>query len=254
MTGELTLLLSGETLAWVLLAALASAIIGGIGGFGTGIILTAVLVPLIGVKAVVPVLSLAGVLINGGRFWFYRRQVDWRAVRYVLVGALPCLLAGTWIYAQLDARPLGLVIAALILASVPLRRWLKARRVEIGPRGLLIGGAVFGAANGFASGMGVIVVSLLLGTGLGGAAVLATDALIAIVVDIARALLFGRYQLLDAGSAALGIAIGLATLPGSWLASLLVQRLHARLHLWMMETLIIAGAAMILWNSLRVPG
>ncbi|MGE0803867.1 MAG: TSUP family transporter [Lautropia sp.] len=242
--------LPAETLAVVLLAAFGSAILGGVGGFGTGIILTAVLVPLVGVKAVVPVLSLAGVLINGGRFWFYRRHVDWHALRYVLVGALPCLLAGTWLYAKLDARPLGVIIAALILASVPLRRYLKARDIAIGPRGLLVGGAVFGTANGFASGMGVIVVSLLLGAGLGGSAVLATDALIAIVVDVVRALLFGRYQLLESGSAALGVAIGLATLPGSWLASVLVQRLHAHLHLWVMEALILSGGLMILWNSL----
>ena len=64
------MLLTGATLAWVLLASFGSAIVGGVGGFGTGIILTAVLVPLIGVKAVVPVLSLAGVIINAGRFVF----------------------------------------------------------------------------------------------------------------------------------------------------------------------------------------
>ena len=161
-------------LAWGLVAAFGSAVIGGIGGFGTGVILTAVLMPIIGVKAVVPVLSLAGVLINCGRWWFYRQHVDWAVVRRVLPFAVPCLFAGTWVYAALDARPLGLVIGALVLASVPLRRLLAARRVRVGPRGQRLGGAVFGAANGFASGMGVILVSLLLGAGLTGSAVLAT--------------------------------------------------------------------------------
>jgi len=246
------MLLTGATLAWVLLASFGSAIVGGVGGFGTGIILTAVLVPLIGVKAVVPVLALAGVIINAGRFAFYRRHVDARALRYILIGALPFLFLGTWLYATIPARPLGVIIAGLVLLSVPVRRFLTTRSISIGKRGLLGGGAVFGAANGFASGMGVIVVSLLLGAGLGGSAVLATDAVIAIVIDVTRALLFGRYNLLDLDHALLGVAIGLATLPGSWLASVLVSRLHAVLHVWIMDTLIITGGLMILWNTLRL--
>jgi hypothetical protein len=68
---------------------------------------------------------------------------------------------------------------------------------------------------------------------------------------VTRALLFGRYRLLDVEHAVLGVAIGLATLPGSWVASLLVRRLHAVLHVWIMDTLIITGGLMILWNTLR---
>ncbi len=237
-------------LAGVLAAAFASAVLGGVGGFGTGIVLTAVLVPIIGVKAVVPVLSLAGVLINAGRFWFYRRALDPRVMLRVLVTALPCVTLGAVAYSRLDARPLGVVIGLLILVSVPVRRWLLAGRIAIGPRGLVVGGAVFGLANGFASGMGVILVSLLLGAGLSGPAVLATDALVTIFVDLTRAAWFGRLSLLDADSAMLGIAIGLATLPGSWLAAQLVERMHARLHHGLMEALVVAGGAMILWQSL----
>jgi uncharacterized protein len=239
------------TLAWVLLAAFGSAVLGGMGGFGTGIILTAVLIPLIGVKAVVPVLALAGVLINSGRFWFYRRAIDRAVALRVMLTGLPSLFLGTWIYAKLDARPLGVLIGCLILASIPIRRVLKARQITVGPRGTYIGGAAFGLANGFASGMGVILVSLLLGAGLSGPAVLATDALVTIVLDLTRAAIFGKYSLLDASNATLGIMIGVATLPGSWLASVLVNRLKASLHILFMEALIVIGGVMIIWNSLR---
>lgn len=239
------------TFAWVLLAAFGSAVIGGMGGFGTGVILTAVLVPLIGVKAVVPVLSLAGVLINLGRFAFYRQQLDWRISRTVLLSAVPCLVAGTFLYARLDPRPLGVLIGTLILLSIPIRRILKARQVTLGSRGLAIGGGVFGFVNGFSSGMGVIIVSLLLGAGLGGQAVLATDALIAIVTDLIRAAIFGKFELLDRSATLLGLAIGVATLPGSWLASLIVNRLKVSLHILFMEVLIVVGGSLIIWNSLN---
>lgn len=241
--------LDSVTLAWVLLAAFGSAIVGGMGGFGTGVILTAVLVPIIGVKAVVPVLSLAGVLINAGRFWFYRQEINGAAARRVLLTAIPCVVLGTLVYAWLDAATLGLLIGILILLSIPIRRTLKARQITIGTRGLLIGGGIFGLANGFASGMGVILVSLLLGAGLTGPAVLATDALVTIVIDVIRALIFGRFNLLEWDTVVLGIVIGLVTFPGSWLASQIVHRLEVRLHMLFMDALIFFGGAMILWNS-----
>lgn len=242
-----------DAASWALVvgAAFVAAVVGGVGGFGTGVILTAVLVPMIGVKAVVPVLALAGIVINAGRFWFYRAHVDWAVTRRVLAAALPLLVAGTFVYAKLDPRPLGVLIGVLVILSIPLRRTLKARDVRVGPRGLLAGGAVFGFTNGFASGMGVIMITLLLGAGMTGTAVLATDALVAIATDLVRSAMFGRFELLDPATATLGLAISAVTLPGSAVAAFLVKRLHARLHVLFMEGLIVVGGAMIVWNSLR---
>lgn len=237
--------------ALVLAASFVGAVIGGVGGFGTGILLTAVLTPLLGVKAVVPVLALAGIIINAGRVVFYRQVIEWAQVRRILPVALPCLFAGTWVYAHLDARPLGVLIGALVLASVPLRRWLKARNRSVGPTGVRVGAGVFGLANGFASGMGVILVSLLMGAGLPGAAVVATDAFITIVLDSARVVFFGKLAVLDAQGAMLGAIIGLVSLPGSALAAWLVRRLDAHLHQRFMEGLILFGGVMILAASLR---
>ena len=245
------MLLDPATLAAVSLLAAAAAVIGGVGGFGTGIILTAVLVPLIGPKATVPVLAVAGVLINAGRFWFYRGSVNLRAVGVVCASALPALLLGTWIFAVLDARTLGVVLALFVLGSIPLRRVLKRREMTLGTTGLVAGAGVFGLASGFASGTGVILISLLLGAGFGGTTVLATDALISIIIDLARAALYGRFDLLDARYAALGVAIGIVTVPGSWLAAFLVKRMGAHLHTLAIEALILVGGIVMLWHALK---
>ena len=95
------MLLDPVTLAAVALLGLGAAVIGAVGGFGTGIILTAALAPLIGVKALVPVLAVAGVIINSGRFWFYRKSLDKHSFVVVLASALPFLVLGTWIYSAL---------------------------------------------------------------------------------------------------------------------------------------------------------
>jgi uncharacterized protein len=245
------LLLDAPTLAAVALLALGAAVIGGMGGFGTGVILTAALVPLIGVKAVVPVLAVAGVVINAGRFWFYRASLERRALGVVLAASLPFLVLGTWLYSILDARAIGTLLGIAVMASIPLRRILKAREIVLQTRGLAVGAGVFGLASGVTTGTGVILVSLLLGAGLAGPAVLATDALATIALDLCKAALFQRFDLLDAQAFSTGLVIGFATIPGSALAAWLVTRMGATLHVRFMEALILCGGGFMLWHSWR---
>ena len=243
------MLLDAPTLAAVGALGLGAAVIGGLGGFGTGVILAAALAPLIGVKALVPVLAVAGVIINVGRFWFYRAHVDRAALAVMLAAALPFLVLGAWLYSVLDARVIGAILGLAVMGSVPLRRLLR-RRVLRTP-GLAAGAAVFGFSSGIATGTGVIQISLLLSAGLAGPAVLATDALSTIVLDLCKAALFQRFDLLDAEAAATGAVIGFATLPGSALAAWLSTRIGAKLHVLFMETLILLGGASMLWHAWR---
>ena len=231
--------------------AVAAAVISGMSGFGTGVILAAALVPLIGVKAVIPVLAVAGVIINAGRFWFYRVHLDRRTLALVLAASLPFLVLGTWIYSVLDVRALGTVLGLAVMASVPLRRILHARKIVLGSAGLAVGSGIFGLATGMATGTGVILVSLLLGAGLATPAVLATDALVSIVLDLGKAALFQRFDLLDAEAFFTGVVIGIATIPGSAIAAWLVGRMGAHLHILFMEGLILVGGTSMLWHAWR---
>jgi uncharacterized membrane protein YfcA len=245
------LLLDATTLALVAAAAMGAAIVSGVGGFGTSVILAAVLAPLIGIKAVIPVLAVAGVVINAGRFWFYRASLQRPALTLVLAESIPFLVLGTWIYSVLDVRVLGTLLGLVVIGSIPLRRILKSREIQLSARGLAIGSGVFGLATGVATGTGVIMVTLLLGTGMSGTAVLATDALISIVLDLCKAALFQRFALLDSEAFFTGIVIGAATIPGSAVAAWLVTRMHAHLHVLFMEALILVGGLSLIVNSWR---
>jgi uncharacterized membrane protein YfcA len=232
------LLLDATTLALVAAAAMGAAIVSGVGGFGTGVILAALLAPLIGIKAVIPVLAVAGVIINAGRFWFYRASL----VRPTLVLVLAV---------SIHVRVLGTILGIVVIGSVPLRRFLQRRKVILSSRGLAVGSGVFGLATGIATGTGVIMVTLLLGTGMTTTAVLATDAMISIVLDLCKAALFHRFALLDAQSFFTGAVIGVATIPGSAVAAWLVTRMHAHLHVLFMEALILIGGVSLIVNSWR---
>jgi uncharacterized protein len=158
---------------------------------------------------------------------------------------------GTWLYSVLDARAVGTILGIAVIASVPARRLLKQRAITLGTHGLAIGSGVFGLASGVATGTGVILVSLLLGAGLSGPAVLATDALVSITLDLCKAVLFERFDLMDKRAFLTGVVIGVATIPGSAIAAWLVTRVGARLHVVFMESLILAGGLFMLWHAWR---
>ena len=63
-------------LAAIGVVAFVAATVGGLGGTGISLMLIPLLVPLFGIKSVIPLLSVAMVLGNGSRVWAFWRNVD----------------------------------------------------------------------------------------------------------------------------------------------------------------------------------
>ena len=69
-------------------AALLASVIGGIAGYGTGLLLPLILVPLVGAEPVVPIMAIAAFLINASRVAAFRAAIDWRRTMH-FASALP---------------------------------------------------------------------------------------------------------------------------------------------------------------------
>lgn len=105
----------------LLAAALPTAILGGVVGFGTGLTMLPLVVWAVGVRASVPVLSIALLLGNCSRAWFSRHELDGRVIGAYLAGALPLAVLGSVIYAGARVEWLARLMGLFLLVSVPLR-------------------------------------------------------------------------------------------------------------------------------------
>lgn len=236
-------------LALVGVVAFAASILGGLAGYGTGLVLPAFVAPLVGVANVVPVMAVGMAINNGSRVVAFWRDVSWPQARRVLLFGLPACVAGAWAYTLLDARAVALALGAFLVGSVPLRRWLKRGQRRLGARAVAAGGAGFGFVNGGVTGAGLLLIALLMAAGLQGAALIATDAIVSLVMGLAKIALFGGLARLDASLALAGLAIGACTAPGAFVARRLLQRIPARIHAAAMEALVIAGGCGFLWRG-----
>jgi uncharacterized membrane protein YfcA len=237
-------------LALVALAAILASVVGGVAGYGTGLLMPLVLVPVLGPEPVVPVMGLAALMINGSRFAAFRAAIDWRRSAIVLLTATPACVLGAWFYTRLGARGVLLVIGCFLVASVPLRRLLQSRGLKLGERGLAVGAAGFGAISGSAAGTGVILVSLLLASGQTGAAIIATDAAISVVVHLVQVVVFGIAGVIDAGVVAVALLIGVCSVPGAYAARAVVERLHPRVHTVILDAVVLVGGGLMVGSAL----
>lgn len=228
--------------------ALAASTLGGLSGFGTGLILPVFLVPLVGVTNVIPVMAVAMLLNNGSRVVAFHREIDWTHARRMLLLGLPACICGAYGYTLLSAEWVRILLGSFLLLSVPLRRVLRRARYQFPPGAEVAAGAVFGFVNGGVTGAGVILISILMSIGLAGSALVATDAIVSVIMGMAKVVLFGGLSALDLELALFGLLVGLFTAPGAFLARALLKRIPAGIHAGFMELVVIAGAVTLLFR------
>lgn len=236
-------------LALACLASFAASILGGLAGYGTGLVLPVFLAPVVGVADLIPVMAVAMLFNNGSRVVAFRREIQWPHFRAVMLLGMPACMLGAWGYTLLTGRWIAALIGGFLLFTVPLRRHLKKRQWRLGPAGERTAGAVFGFVNGGMTGAGVLLISLLMASGLAGAALIATDAIVSLAMGFGKVALFGSLERLDLRLGSIGVAVGLCAVPGAFVARLLLERLSAPLHAAIMETVVIFGAGSFLWRS-----
>lgn len=244
-----TLAADPSQIALACLVAFAASILGGLSGFGTGLVLPVFLVPLVGMTNVIPVMAVAMLFNNGSRVVAFWGEIQWTHVRLMLAFGLPACVVGAYGYTLLSAGWVALLLGAFLLASIPMRRFLKHARFRFSAGAERGAGAIFGFVNGAMTGTGVILISILMSGGVQGGALVATDAVISAVLGLAKVALFGGLATLNLELAAVGLLVGLCTAPGAFVARSILKRIPQGVHAWFMELIVFAGAVTLLWRA-----
>jgi uncharacterized membrane protein YfcA len=238
-------------LAVIVALAAFSAVAGGIAGYGTGALMPLILVPVVGAAPVVPIIAISAMFTNTARVVAFQRLLDPRRALIAVVAALPTCVLGAWLYTLLTGRGAALVIGSTLIATVPLRRVLKRRGHQLGEKGFAVAAAGWGILVGGTTGAGVILLSLLMATGLEGAAVIATDATVSIVVGIVKISVFFAAGVLTAKVIVIALLIGVVAFPCTFLAKLIVERLPVHVHTAILDVVVIIGGTVMILGALR---
>lgn len=223
-------------------------IVGGIAGYGTGLLLPLVLVPLIGAEAVVPAISLAALITNPTRAITFWKDLDRGKTIFVTLCALPATAVGAYWFTLLTGRGAQILIGCLLITMVPLRYLL--RRLQVRLAGASFAGASFGFGflMGATPGTGVVLLSILMASGLAGTQVIATDAAISALLGLVRTGIYAGFGALPWDLVFLSVLIGAMATPGALTARWISRRFTAEFHNGIFDAAIILGGGVLLWQ------
>jgi len=142
----------------------------------------------------------------------------------------------------------------MLVVVVILRRLVSRYDFRIRDRGLAVGACGWGCAVGGTNGAGVIIISLLMAAGLTGAAVIATDAALSVAIGLVRLAVFGVAGVATAKVMAVAMLIGAVTLPGAFLARLIVERLPIQVHTAMLDAVVVVGGVVMVVGAVERMG
>jgi len=248
LLGQLDLL----TIALVALAAFATALFHSVAGFAGALLLSVCLVPLIGVRAVVPVVSLAMIISNSNRILLFWHQIDWKAYKAIMITGLPGIVLGAVIYLYLPVKAIAIVMGCFLLLSIPLRRDFKRRNFKVGYRGLSAAAIVYGVISGTVFGGGMILGPFLLGAGIVGQSLVGLVAALGLTLNITKTLVFGAGDLLNGEMISLGVLVGVFTIPGGLLGKWIVKNTDIEVHTVIVETLMFCGGCYFLYQGFKL--
>ena len=231
--------------------ALFASVIGGVAGYGTGALMPLVLVPLIGAEPVVPIIAISAIFSNLSRATAYRRYFDRRRASIVILASALTTAVGAYGYTMLTSAGAAVVIGTMLILSVPLRRLARRRQWRIGEASLGFSAVAYGVVVGGTSGSGVILLSLLMASGLEGAAVIATDAVISLSTGVIKISVFGLAGVLTAQVIAFALLIGAVALPGAFFARSFVERMPVHIHTAILDAAVIVGGLVMMSAALR---
>jgi len=235
----------------LLLAAFFTSMIHGATGIAGGFLLAAVAAPILGLQIVVPVLSITLLISHGARAFFNIGQLDKQAFVRIVIPAVPCIIAAALLYGRLSNATIAILLGTVVMASIPLRRWAKSSKFRTTNPILLFTAIIYGGVSGVSIGPGMLLMPVLLGLGLNRQAFVATLAAIALVTNIVRASVYGVSDLLNSQTLLLGVLVGLATIPGTWIGRGVLKRMTDERHVVLVEWLMVIGGLNFFWLAYR---
>ncbi|HEV2603408.1 MAG TPA: sulfite exporter TauE/SafE family protein [Microvirga sp.] len=235
----------------VAVTALAAGTIGGVAGYGTGLLMPLVLVPIIGAEAVVPVIGVSALFTNASRVVAFFCDIDRRRALLIGLAALPTCILGAAGYTALTGRGAAILIGSFLILMIPARLLLKRLRVRLAGPSLGAAGGLYGLLVGGTSGSGVVLLSILMAAGLSGRAVVATDAAVSVGLAFVKTSTFQAFGALPLSSWIMALIVGFSATPGAFIARRLTEALPLKIHNAILDAAVVLGGTILIVQGLR---
>ena len=235
-------------------------------GFGLGTILLPVFALFLPIELAVLATAIVHLLNNLFKLVLVGRHASWHFVIRFGIPAIIAAVAGAWLLGQMtdlapihtymlgdrihQITPLKLVIGGLLFIFAWFDLLPRLRELSFPPRYIPIGGLLSGFFGGLSGHQGALRSAFLIKTGLSKEAFIATGVVIAVMIDLARLIVYSG-TLIDADSSTVSTPVIVATFSafaGAYLGNKLLRKITIK------ALQIIVGAMLLLFSVAMMVG
>ena len=235
----------------ILTVGLVAGTLGGIVGFGSSIMLMPVLVIVFGPLQAVPIMAIAAILANVSRVIAWWREVDWKVCAAYSVTGVPAAELGARTLFSLPPRLIEIAIGIFFIAMIFVRRWMSAHDFKLKLWHLAILGLVIGYITGIVVSTGPITAPIFLAAGLVKGAFIGTEAAASLAIYLGKATTFRALGMLALDILVMGLITGSSLMIGAFLAKRFVLKMAPEQFRLLMDGLMLASGAVLIWSALR---
>jgi uncharacterized membrane protein YfcA len=230
---------TGLDLILLLAGAFVAAVVSGVCGFGGGVLFLPLIIALVGPRAAVPLITIGLLFSNFTRLALLRRHIDWPlALRYA-AGAIPGAVIGAIVFATLPDGFVTRSIGGFLIVAVLFRRY-KGLQIPVHRRWIFIPvGTGVGFFSAIWGAIGPMAVPFFLAAKLSKEAFVATIAIGAFLMHIAKIITYGRLDLLNTPLVKTGLLLGLLMIFGTWVGKVILTRTTPRVFLIVVDILMV---------------
>lgn len=228
-----------------------AATISGVAGFGGALVLLPFLTTIVGVKAAVPIITIGQIFGNASRVWFGRNELQWKPIIFFLSTAIPFTILGSYLFTDIHSNKIKIGIGIFLILMVVYRR-AKIKKIALGNKGMLPGGALTGFLSGLAGSAGPLGAAFFLGLNINATAYIASEAFTALMMHLTKSIVYNKYSLIGLTELYYGFFIGFAMILGSWAGKKIVEKLNRKKFILLVEILLLISAIQLIWTANEV--
>lgn len=231
------------------LLSLLAATISGAAGFGGALFLLPFVINMVGVKAAVPILTIASIFGNASRVWFGRNELKWKPICYFLLAAIPFTILGSYLFIGIDSKVIKIIVGILLILLVTYRR-LNINKVAMGNRGMIFGGSLTGFLSGLIGSGGPIGAAFFLGLDLSATAYVASEAFTALALHLSKTIVYNKYSLINNKEIYYALFIGLAMILGSYAGRKIIEKIEREKFILLVEVLLVVTSLQLIYINI----
>lgn len=218
-----------------------------ISGGGGALLLLPIIGFLLGAQAAAPLVSIGAMVGRPVRLFLFWKDIDWKVVKYYLPMALIGALAGSWVFANLNAEWLQIILGIFLISTFLQFRFGKKKRsfkmklIYFAPLGLLV---TF--LSGLIGATGPVLNPFYINYGLMKEKMVATKTANSFFADIVKIGGYGVFGALHGDMWWYGLALGAGVTVGNVIGKRLLRDMKDETFLkWVIAIMVISGAVMI---------